>query len=174
MQRREVEPFTTSVQAQQSRLGSRAAYERWGAKGGFRREIDEELSAFVARLDSFYLGTASADGQPYIQHRGGPPGFLKVLDAKTLGFADFSGNRQYISIGNLDENPSAFLFLMDYENAVRIKVWGEAEFVEDDAALLEALADENYDARVERAIRFHVAAWDKNCRQHIPRLVHAD
>jgi predicted pyridoxine 5'-phosphate oxidase superfamily flavin-nucleotide-binding protein len=165
--------FTPAVRAQQERRGSRAAYARFEQKRGFAREITPALAAFVAERDSFYLGTASGDGQPYVQHRGGPRGFLKVLDPTTLGFADFGGNRQYITLGNLSENPRAFLFLMDYENAVRVKVWGTAEFVEDDPALLERLVDPGYDAAPERAIRFRVEAWDENCRQHIPRLVPA-
>lgn len=165
--------FTPAVRAQQARLGSRDAYARFEAKRGFPSEITPELAAFVAERDSFYLGTASADGRPYVQHRGGPRGFLKVLDATTLAFADFGGNRQYVTLGNLAENPRAFLFLMDYENAARIKVWGRAGFVEDDPALLERLVDPAYDAVPERAIRFHVEAWDRNCRQHIPRRVPA-
>jgi len=165
--------FTSAVKAQQARLGSRESYERWEARRGFGREISDELAGFVAERDSLYLGTASADGQPYVQHRGGPPGFLKILDPRTLAFADFSGNRQYISIGNLSENPRAFLFLMDYANAIRIKFWGAAEFVEDDPELLGALTDPAYGAVPERAIRFRVEAWDKNCRQHIPRLLPA-
>lgn len=163
--------FTPAVKAQQERLGSRAAYARWERNRGFRQEISDPLSSFIAERDSFYLGTASADGQPYIQHRGGPRGFLKVIDARTLAFADFGGNRQYLSIGNLSENPHAFLFLMDYENAVRVKMWGRADFVENDAELLERLADPGYGEVPERAIRFHVEAWDENCRKHIPRLV---
>jgi len=165
--------FTPAVRAQQDRLGSRQAYARWEKTRGFQREISSELAHFISRRNSFFLGTASADGQPYIQHRGGPEGFLKVVDSRTLAFADFGGNRQYISIGNLSENSRAFLFLIDYETAVRFKVWGTAEFVEDDAMLLESLADPSYGAAAERAIRFHVEAWDKNCREHIPRLVPA-
>jgi len=163
--------FTPAVKAQQNRLGSRQAYARWEESRGFQREISEELTHFIAERDSFYLATASADGQPYVQHRGGPAGFLKVVDSRTLAFADFSGNRQYVSIGNLSENPRAFLFLMDYQSATRVKVWGTAEFVENDAELLRSLADPSYGAVPERAIRFHVEAWDKNCRQHIPKLV---
>ena len=163
--------FTSAVREQQDRLGSRAAYARFEEQRGFAQEITPELAAFAAERDSFYLGTASADGAPYIQHRGGPKGFLKVVDPRTFAFADFSGNRQYISIGNLAENPRAFLFLMDYENAVRIKVWGTAEFEEDNAPLLESLSDPDYGEAPERAILFHVEAWDKNCRKHIPHLV---
>lgn len=162
--------FTPAVKAQQERLGSRRSYARWEETRGLEREISDDLARFVAERDSFYLGTSSAEGQPYVQHRGGPKGFLKVLDARTFAFADFSGNRQYISIGNLSENPRAFLFLMDYENAVRIKVWGTAEYVEDDPEILASLTDPGYGAKPERAIRFRVEAWDRNCRQHIPKL----
>ena len=130
-----------------------------------------DLADFVASRDSFYLGTASADGRPYIQHRGGPPGFLRVLDEKTLAFADFAGNRQYISMGNLAENNQAFLFLMDYPSRSRIKIWGRAEFIEGDDELNARLSNSDYPAKVERALVFHVEAWDSNCPQHIrPRL----
>lgn len=163
--------FSPAVKAEQSRLGSRDAYARVEAKGGWSDRIDDALAQFIAARDSFYLATAAADGQPYVQHRGGPPGFLKVLDEKTLAFADFTGNRQYITIGNLAENPKAFLFLMDYANRRRIKIWGTAEAVEDDAELLARLTDMDYGGRPERAIRFHLNAWDANCPQHIPRLL---
>jgi predicted pyridoxine 5'-phosphate oxidase superfamily flavin-nucleotide-binding protein len=129
--------------------------------------VTPALEAFLAERDSFYLGTASADGQPYIQHRGGPKGFLKVLDEHRLAFADYRGNRQYISVGNLNENDKAFIFLMDYPNRQRIKIWGRAEYVEGDDALLQRVADPDYDARLERAIVFHIEAWDSNCPQHI-------
>jgi len=115
----------------------------------------------------FYLGTATADGQPYIQYRGGPPGFLQVVDDHTLGFADFDGNRQYVTLGNLSENPKAFLFLMDYANRRRERVWGTARVVEGDAALEERLRDPAYPGEVERVILFTVEAWDVNCPQHI-------
>lgn len=166
--------FTPAVRAEQERLGSRASYARFEENRGFAEEITPELAAFVAERDSFYLGSASAAGEPYIQHRGGPRGFLKVVGPRTFAFADFSGNRQYITIGNLTENPNAFLFLMDYENATRIKVWGTATFVEDDPELLGSLADPSYGETPERAILFHVEAWDKNCRKHIPALTHAE
>ena len=166
--------FTAAVKAQQTRLGSRASYARWEQKRGFAESVTQELADFIAERDSFYLGTASADGRPYIQHRGGPPGFLKVLDEHTLGFADLGGNRQYISLGNLSENDRAFLFLMDYENQARIKIWGRARVVEDDPELLETLTDPDAGGRAERAILFQVEAWDANCRQHIPHLVPAE
>ena len=167
--------FSAAVKAAQSRLGSRGGYARMEQKGGWRYTITDELAAFIAERDSFYIATASADGQPYIQHRGGPKGFLKVLGERTLGFADFSGNRQYISLGNLSENDRAQLFLMDYANRQRIKIWGRARVVEDDPALLERLIDPGYKARPERAFIFEVEAWDVNCPQHItPRYTEAE
>ena len=132
--------FTAAVKALQSRRGSRAAYARLEERGGWSATITEDLAAFIADRDSFYLATANAAGQPYIQHRGGPRGFLRVLDDRTLGFADFRGNRQYITAGNLAENDRAFIFLMDYENRQRIKMWGRARVVDDDTALLARLA----------------------------------
>ena len=121
--------------------------------------------------DTFFLATVNSAGQPYAQHRGGPPGFLKVLDDHTLGFADYGGNQQYISVGNLADNPKAFIFLMDFVNRRRIKIWGRAEVVEDDADLLSRLSDPDYSGRPERAFLFHVEAWDSNCPQHItPRF----
>ena len=136
---------------------------------GWRTTVTPDLADFLADLDMFYLGTATADGQPYIQHRGGPPGFLKVIDDHTLGFADFGGNRQYVTLGNLSENPKAFLFLMDYANSRRVKVWGTARVVEGDAVLEEKLRDPEYPGEVERVILFTVEAWDVNCPQHIHR-----
>lgn len=136
-------------------------------------DVNRKLEAFIAERDSFYLGTASADGQPYIQHRGGPKGFLKVLDSRTLAFADFSGNRQYVTVGNLRENDRAFLFLMDYERPMRVKMWGRMRVVEDDPALLARLVDPAYPAAVERALVFKIERWDVNCTQHIPRRVPA-
>jgi predicted pyridoxine 5'-phosphate oxidase superfamily flavin-nucleotide-binding protein len=128
---------------------------------------------FIGRQASLFLGTASAAGQPYIQHRGGPPGFLKVLDDKTLGFTDFAGNRQYITLGNLTENPKAFIFLLDDRNRQRVKIWGEARVVEDDPELIKRLKPDGYRARVEQAIVFDVSAWDSNCPQHIPQRFEA-
>ncbi len=163
--------FTPSVKAMQERMGSRKQYERMEDRGGWADTITPELADFIAKRDSFYLSTATANGQPYIQHRGGPKGFLKVLDDHTLAFADFAGNRQYITAGNLAENNKAFIFLMGYANRQRIKVWGTAEVVEDDPKLLNELNDPNYKGKPERVIRFHVEAWDVNCPQHIkPRF----
>ena len=144
------------------------------AKGGWRTAITPDLAGFLAEVRSFYLATASADGQPYIQHRGGPPGFLRVLDEHTLGFADFKGNRQYITTGNLAENTKAFIFVMDYAQRRRVKLWGRARVVEGDAALLARLWPEGYEARPEQVILFEVEAWDTNCPQHIPQMFHAE
>jgi len=160
--------FTRSVKALQERRGSRTAYARLEARGGWQTKVTPDLAAFVAGRDSFYLATASAGGQPYVQHRGGPPGFLHVLDERTLAFADYSGNRQYITAGNLAENPRAFIFLMDYATRTRIKLWGRARAVEDDASLLARLAPPGGKPAVERAIVFEITAWDANCPQHIP------
>ena len=163
--------FTPAVKAFQARMGSRDHYARMEERGGWTDTITPDLADFIAERDSFYLGTATTDGQPYIQHRGGPKGFLKVLDDHTLAFADFAGNRQYITSGNLTENPKAFIFLMDYANRQRIKIWGTAEVVEQDPSLMKALRDPAYKGKPERIIRFHVTAWDSNCSQHItPRL----
>ncbi len=161
--------FSPAVKAWQEKMGSRAGYARMERKGGWKDSVTPDLAAFLAQRDSFYLATASAEGQPYIQHRGGPPGFLKVLDQRTLAFADFAGNKQYISAGNLTENDRAQIFLMDYANQQRIKIWGRARVVEDDPELLGRLADPAYGGRPERAIVFDVAAWDVNCPQHITR-----
>ncbi|NQV54333.1 MAG: pyridoxamine 5'-phosphate oxidase family protein [Rhodospirillales bacterium] len=166
--------FTPSVKAVQEHKGSRSGYAQMEEKGGWSDVITNELVAFLQSRDSFYLATASKDGQPYIQHRGGLPGFLKVIDEHTLAFADFQGNRQYISAGNLAENDKAYIFLMDYPGRRRIKIWGTAKVVDDDAPLLESLIDDAYDARPEQAIVFNVKAWDRNCPQHItPRYSEA-
>jgi uncharacterized protein len=164
--------FSAAVRAEQVCRGSREAYARRAAAGRFAQELGDDAIAFIGERNSAYLATASADGQPYVQHRGGPSGFLKVLDERTVAFADYAGNKQYISAGNLAENERALLFLMDYANGRRLKLWGRAK-VTDDPALLGRLADSVYPARVERAIVFTVLAWDWNCSQHIPRLLPA-
>ena len=161
--------FTPAVKAIQARKGSRNAYARVEQNGGWRTEIDEHLTAYLAETNSLYFATASADGQPYIQHRGGPKGFIKVLDKNTLAFADYSGNRQYITQGNLSENPKANIFLIDYAHRRRVKIWGEARAVDDDPALLKSLMPQGYRARPEQVIVFKVSAWDTNCPQHIPQ-----
>ena len=163
--------FTPAVKAIQERMGSRASYNRMEQGLGWASTITPDLAQFISQRDSFYMATASADGQPYIQHRGGPKGFLQVLDDSTLAFADYSGNRQYISTGNLTENDKVSLFLMDYPNRQRIKIWGTAHAIEDDQNLLDNLAPPDYNASVERAILIKIEAWDANCPQHItPRL----
>jgi predicted pyridoxine 5'-phosphate oxidase superfamily flavin-nucleotide-binding protein len=162
--------FTPSVKAAQTRLGSREAYAQQEANGGFRTEITPDLVAFLAGIDTAFLATASAAGQPYAQYRGGPPGFIRPLGANLLGFADYAGNRQYITTGNLAENDRAFLFLIDYSRPRRVKLWGHAR-MSDDAALIARLMPDNYKARPERALLFEVAAWDINCPQHIPRKI---
>jgi predicted pyridoxine 5'-phosphate oxidase superfamily flavin-nucleotide-binding protein len=161
--------FTPAVKAIQARKGSRDAYARVEQHGGWRTEIDEQLTAFLAAQDSMFMATATADGQPYIQHRGGPKGFIKVLDKNTLAFADYSGNRQYITQGNLSENPKANIFLLDHAHRRRVKIWGEARVVDDDPALLKSLMPKGYRARPEQVILFKVSAWDTNCPQHIPQ-----
>uniref|UniRef100_Q47FV9 Pyridoxamine 5'-phosphate oxidase-related, FMN-binding protein n=1 Tax=Dechloromonas aromatica (strain RCB) TaxID=159087 RepID=Q47FV9_DECAR len=165
--------FTPGVKAIQSRKGSRDAYARMESQGGLATAITEELAAFIAGQTSVFLATANAQGQPYIQHRGGPAGFLHVLDEHTIGFADFNGNRQYISIGNLAENPRAHLFLIDYTTRQRIKLWGTAHVVEGDKELIASLMPANYRAKSEQAMLFSVEAWDANCPQHIPQRLEA-
>ena len=159
--------FTPSVKAIQEKFHSRSSYARMEQSGGWQSDITPQLTQFLSMMDSFYLSTSNASGQPYTQHRGGPKGFLKVIDNKTLAFADFSGNRQYITTGNLSDNDKAFIFLMDYPSQTRIKIWGTAKVVEDDKELLESLSNASYKARLERVIVFSVEAWDINCRQHI-------
>jgi len=159
--------FTPSVKAQQEKHGSRAGYQKMDERGGWRHTVTDDLAEFLATRDSFYLASANAEGQPYIQHRGGPPGFLTPLDDKRLAFADFSGNRQYISIGNFEDNSKAFMFLMDYRNKRRIKIWGDVTVVEDDPELLKKLVFEGYQGKPERIFIFTIEAWDSNCPQHI-------
>jgi len=165
--------FTSAVKAAQKQRGSRAHYEKIEARGGFATGITGELAQFLESVDTAFLATASADGQPYAQHRGGPRGFIRVVDAHTLGFVDFTGNRQYISTGNLAENDRAFLIAMDYAHRRRVKLWGRARVVVGDAALIAQLTPEGYRARPEQAILFTVEAWDVNCPQHIPEKLDA-
>jgi hypothetical protein len=155
--------FSPSVKAEQECLGSRGSfkYREWGT------EVTENLARFLEAIDTFFLATASADGRPYVQHRGGPPGFLKPLDSRTLAFADFAGNRQYISLGHLRENDRAHIFVLHFATRQRIKLWGRARVVEGDAALMNRLVDPAYKARPQRAIVFSLEAWDVNCQQHI-------
>jgi uncharacterized protein len=165
--------FTATVKAIQARKGSRKAYARMEAGGSWAQAITADLKAEIEAQTSVFLATANAGGQPYIQHRGGPAGFLRVLDERTIGFADFVGNRQYITQGNLSENPKAHLFLIDYEHRRRIKVWGTARVVEGDEALMRRLMPAGYRARPEQVVLFNVAAWDVNCPQHIPQRFEA-
>ena len=165
--------FTDTVKSIQVRKGSRAAYERMERGGSWNQSITPELKAEIEAQSSIFLATANALGQPYIQHRGGPAGFLKVLDEHTIGFADFAGNRQYITQGNLRDNPKAHLFLIDYQNRRRIKIWGTARVIENDDALLQSLKPTNYRARLQQAVLFTVAAWDVNCPQHISQRFEA-
>ena len=161
--------FTPAVKEIQTRKGSRTMYADVEENGGWRTEINEDLAAFLANTNSFYFATANADGQPYIQHRGGQKGFIKILDKTTLAFADYAGNRQYITQGNLSENPKAHIFVMDYAHRHRVKIWGEARVVDDDPALMKSLMPQGYKARPEQVILFKVVAWDLNCPQHIPQ-----
>src|SRR6516165_605350 len=160
--------FSPAVKSIQVRKGSREHYAHQEQRG-WRTEVDENLAAFLAETNSFYLATASADGQPYIQHRGGPKGFIKILDKTTIAFADYAGNRQYLTEGNLSENNRAHIFIMDYAHRRRVKIWGEAKVIDDDPALLDALMPKGYKARPEQVIVFKIAAWDTNCPQHIPQ-----
>lgn len=165
--------FSELVKAVQARKGSRRGYANLEVRGGWEDRITPDLTAFIGNQISAFLGTANKDGQPYIQHRGGPPGFLKVLDDRTIGFADFSGNKQYITLGNLADNPKAILFLIDYQTRERVKLWGEARVVEGDAELIAKLMPEGYRATPEQVILFTVSAWDANCPQHIPQRFEA-
>jgi predicted pyridoxine 5'-phosphate oxidase superfamily flavin-nucleotide-binding protein len=161
--------FTPAVKAIQARKGSREGYARVEENGGWRTEIDEKLAGFLANTNSFYMATATKDGQPYIQHRGGPKGFVKVLDKTTIAFTDYSGNQQFLTQGNLSENPKAHIFIMDYAHRRRVKIWGEARVIEDDPALTQSLMPKGYRARPEQVIVFKISAWDTNCPQHIPQ-----
>ena len=165
--------FTPTVKALQTARGSRSAYAKIEERGGFRTAITADLTEFLSGIDTAYLATANAAGQPYAQHRGGPKGFIRAIDQATLGFADYTGNRQYVSTGNLADNDKAFLFLMDYANRRRIKLWGRARIEADDRQLVDRLMPEGYKARPEQAILFEVTAWDINCPQHIPQKLDA-
>jgi len=165
--------FTPAVKAVQTRKGSRDAYARVEERGGWQTRITPDLAAFIAAQTSVFLASVNAEGQPYIQHRGGPAGFLRVLDDRTIAFADFAGNRQFITQGNLADNPKVHLFLIDYAHRRRVKIWGEAHVIEGDSALLAQLMPEGYRARPEQAILLTVSAWDANCPQHIPQRLEA-
>ncbi len=165
--------FTPAVKAVQARKSSRRGYARMEEGGSWQTSITPDLAGYIEAQTSVFLGTANTEGQPYIQHRGGPAGFLQVLGEKTIAFADFSGNRQYITQGNLAENPKAYLFLIDYAHRRRVKIWGEARVVEGDPDLTTRLMPKNYRARPEQVILFTVSAWDTNCPQHIPQRFEA-
>jgi predicted pyridoxine 5'-phosphate oxidase superfamily flavin-nucleotide-binding protein len=163
--------FSPAVKAEQTRLGSRAQFEGQD----FKSEITDDLRQFLAVIDTFFFATASADGRPYVQHKGGPPGFLKPIGTHTLAFADFAGNRQYITLGHLSENDRAHIFIPHFATQQRVKLWGRARVVEGDLELMERLVDPTYKARPERAVAFAIEAWDINCRQHItPRYSEAE
>lgn len=168
--------FTDRVKSIQSRKGSRFLYSRMEENGSWATEITPMLANYIAQQRSVFFATANIDGQPYIQHRGGQPGFIKVLDNKTLGFVDYKGNQQFISQGNLADNAKAFLFLIDYQNKTRIKIWGEAKVIEDDPDLMEKLlkGTETSMVRPEQVITFTIHAWDRNCPQHIPQRFEAN
>jgi predicted pyridoxine 5'-phosphate oxidase superfamily flavin-nucleotide-binding protein len=165
--------FTPAVKAVQEGKGSRQSYLRMEEMGSWETHITPDLQAFIEAQTSVFLATANSQGQPYIQHRGGPPGFLTVLSDQTLGFVDFVGNRQYITVGNLAENPRAHLFLIDYAHRKRVKIWGEARVIENEPELIERLMPKDYKARASQIILFKVNAWDANCPQHIPQRVEA-
>ncbi len=166
--------FTTSVKAIQERKGSRRSYSRMEERGGWATTITPDLKDYIEKQISIFLATVNAEGQPYVQHRGGPPGFLRVIDETTIGFVDFVGNRQFISQGNLVENDKAHLFLIDYSSRSRVKIWGTAKVVEGDEGLIKQLMPEGYAARPEQVMLFKVTAWDANCPQHIPLRFEAD
>jgi len=165
--------FSHAVKAAQSHYGAREHGERLEHKEPPRERLNDDLTAFIAAADSFFIATASQNGWPYMQHRGGPAGFLKVLDDRALAFADYAGNMQYITVGNLAENDRVLLFLIDYERGRRLKIWGRATVIDDDPALFKRVRDPDYPGKVERVIRIMVEAWDLNCRQHFPKLVRA-
>ncbi|WP_029147041.1 pyridoxamine 5'-phosphate oxidase family protein [Methylophilus sp. 5] len=166
--------FTPAVKARQAQNGSRAGYAKFEQTRGWESRVTPILAEFIAAQTSMYIATANAQGQPYMQHRGGPRGFLRVLDEQTLAFADYAGNKQYITAGNLDENPKAQLFLMDYANAQRVKIWGEAKIVTGDNALIARVSSPDDAAKVERVVVFTITAWDANCHKHIPKLLNAE
>ncbi|GJM02609.1 MAG: pyridoxamine 5'-phosphate oxidase [Rhodomicrobium sp.] len=165
--------FTNSVKSIQQRKGSRQIYMKMEERGGWQTKITDELKNFIEAQISVFFATANAEGQPYIQHRGGPAGFLKVIDETTIAFADFTGNKQYITMGNLAENDKANLFLIDYAAKRRIKIWGTSRVVEGHEELVEQLMPSGYKARPEQVILFTVSAWDVNCPQHIPQRFEA-
>ena len=166
--------FSSSVKDIQTRKGSRQHYQQFAEQGTWTDQLDQAAAAFIERQTTCYIGTANALGQPYIQHRGGPPGFMRVLDPQTVAFTDFKGNRQFITQGNLQDNPQAFIFLMDYANRRRLKLWGHASVIEHDMPLAQQLMPANYSAQAEQVIAFRISLYDYNCSSHIPHLVDAE
>ena len=165
--------FTPTVKRIQTERGSRAAYARAEAHGGFASEVDDDLRGFLGVIDTAFIATVNADGQPYIQHRGGPRGFIRAIDDRTLGFADFTGNRQYVSTGNLSDNDRVCVMAIDYATRRRVKIWGRARVVPATPQLLAALAPVGYRAKIEQVMLISVTAWDVNCPQHIPQKLDA-
>lgn len=166
--------FTPTVKDIQARKGSRPAYQRMEETRGWATSIDADIRAFIEAQTSFFMATANRDGQPYIQHRGGPAGFLRVIDPTTIAFVDYSGNRQFITQGNLHDNPKAHLFLIDYAHRQRVKLWGEARVIEGDEARMAALFPSGYRAKAEQVIEFKLTALDVNCPKHIPQRFEAE
>lgn len=165
--------FTSSVKAIQAARGSRAAYAKMEARGGFRVEVDDDLAGFLGEVDTAFIATVNADGQPYIQHRGGPRGFLRAIDDHTIGFVDFTGNRQYVTAGNLTENDRVCVMAIDYSTRGRVKIWGHARVVPATPELVDKLASPDYRAKIEQVVVIEVTAWDVNCQQHIPQKLDA-
>jgi uncharacterized protein len=163
--------FSPAVKDAQARYGARERGRLLENKEPANDRLNEDLKAFIGSAASFFIGTASRDGWPHVQHRGGPVGFLKILDERTLAFADYAGNQQYITVGNLTENDRVFLFLVDYERGRRLKIWGRGAVIDDKPALIACVRDRAYPAKIERIIRISVEAWDVNCRQHLPKLI---
>jgi hypothetical protein len=158
--------FPPAVQRAQRDRATESAYDA-RLVSGFPDRVTPDLAAFLAEQDTAFLATATKSGSPYLQHRGGPKGFIKVIDDRTVGFADYEGNRQYITLGNLSENDRAFLFVIDFSRRQRVKLWGRARVVENDPELVQRLLDRGYRARAKRAILFTIEAWDVNCASHI-------
>jgi predicted pyridoxine 5'-phosphate oxidase superfamily flavin-nucleotide-binding protein len=163
--------FSSAVKETQARYGAREYGIRLERQEPARDCLNDDLKAFIAAADSFFIGTASRDGWPHVQHRGGPAGFLKIFDDRTLAFADYAGNKQYLTVGNLSENDRVLLFLIDYERGRRLKLWGRGTVLDGDPALIERVSDPGYPARIERVIRVDLLAWDLNCRRHFPKLI---
>lgn len=165
--------FSPTVREVQTRKGSRDRYAKVDESGSWTGSLNPQMIDFISKQRSFFISSVSADGQPYIQHRGGPPGFLKALNHNTLAFADFRGNQQFITQGNLEDNSKSFIFLMDYETRQRLKLWGNARVIEDDKTLVSSLMPDDYEAQSEQAIIFEISLWNMNCRQHIPQRYEA-